>query len=112
MLSSPRRASLRRVLQLLFPGPRRASAEAAYVARGAVALSRAGAHHLREQLDIVVGLARHFLAYRVQLFEESRFAIHINKSDKWQVTSDEQDFNSSLVTRHCFSVISETKNSG
>ena len=51
-------------------------------------------------------------SYRVQLFEESRFAIHINKSDKWQVTSDEQDFNSSLVTRHCFSVISETKNSG
>ena len=55
---------------------RRVCAEAAKVARGAARRPSAGARHLGEQLHVVVGLARHLLADRVQLFEESRFAVH------------------------------------
>src|SRR5688572_25751383 len=73
---SPRRPLLRGRLRLRLARARGAAAEPADVARGAVARRRARAHHLREQLDVVVGLARHLFADGVQLFEESRLAVH------------------------------------
>src|SRR5947209_12110599 len=75
-LFSPRRTLPLRGLRPALVGARGALAEAADVARGAVLRRGAGAHHLREQLHVVVGLTRHLLADRVQLFEESRFAVH------------------------------------
>src|ERR1700753_712425 len=79
---SSRRAFLLRGLRVLRVGAWRACAKASYVARRAVARSRARANHLCEQLYVIVGLARHLLADRVQLFEESRFAIHDSRSDE------------------------------
>jgi len=50
--------------------------EASDVALRAVRGARAGANHLREQIYIIIGLARHLFAYGVQHFKKSWLAIH------------------------------------
>src|ERR1043165_9102813 len=78
-IPSARRALPRRRLRFRVVGAGRSRAEAAYVSDGAVRGARSRAHHLGEQLNVVVCLARHLFAYRVQLFEESWLAVHDGK---------------------------------
>src|SRR3712207_9063765 len=93
MIRRPPRSTLfpyTTLFRSLFVGARGARAEAAYVPHGAVRGARARAHHLREQLYVVVCLARHLLAYRVQLFEESWLAVHDGKWRSEEHTSELQ----------------------
>jgi hypothetical protein len=49
---------------------RSAPTKAAYVALGTVARLPVGAHHFGEQLNVIIGFARHLFAYAMQDFEE------------------------------------------
>lgn len=95
----------------MFGGSGGARSDAANVSRRSIARPLTRTYHLREQVDVVIALARHLFANRMKLFKESRLSIHICDTSSAMLIRNRYS-----ATRHALRITAQNsaliKNSG